>query len=73
MMGVGAATGVAAGVEIAVAHNRNKRAERIKANALKKHDEGRIKVEKTLADLGVTKMEIYKGFGELADAVESIQ
>lgn len=73
MMGVGAAAGVGAGVEIAVVHKRNKRAERIKANALKKHDEGRIKVEKTLSDLGETKMEIYKSFGELADAVESIQ
>lgn len=73
MIGVGAAAGVGAGVEIAVAHKRNKRAERIKANALKKHDEGRLKVEKTLTDLGETKMEIYKSFGELADAVESIQ
>lgn len=73
MMGVGAAAGVGAGVEIAVAHKRNKKAERIKANAIIKHDEGRVKVEKTLADLGETKLEIYKSFGELADAVESIQ
>lgn len=73
MGGIGLAAGGAAGVEMIVAHKRNKRAERIKANALKKHDEGRIKVEKTLSDLGETKMEIYKSFGELADAVESIQ
>ena len=55
------------------AHKRNKRAERIKAAALKKHDEGRAKVETTLADLGETKLEIYKSFGELADAIQSIQ
>ena len=30
-------------------------------------------MEKTLADLGETKLEIYKSFGDLADAVESIQ
>ena len=56
-----------------VAHKKNKRAERIKAAALKKHDEGRVKVEATLADLGETKMEIYRSFGELADAIQSIQ
>ena len=73
MVGVGAAAGAGAGVEMAVAHKRNKRAERIKAAALKKHDEGRVKVEATLADLGETKMEIYRSFGELADAIQSIQ
>ena len=73
MGGVGLAAGAGAGVEIAVAHKRNKRAERIKAAALKKHDEGRVKVEATLADLGETKMEIYRSFGELADAIQSIQ
>ena len=73
MVGVGAAAGAGAGVEMAVAHKRNKRAERIKAAALKKHDEGRVKVEVTLADLGETKMEIYRSFGELADAIQSIQ
>ena len=73
MGGVGIAAGAGAGVEIAVAHKRNKRAERIKAAALKKHDEGRVKVEATLADLGETKMEIYRSFGELADAIQSIQ
>jgi hypothetical protein len=73
MMGVGAAGGGAAGAEMIVAHKRNKRAERIKESALKRHDKGRIKVEKTLADLGETKLEIYKSFGDLADAVESIQ
>ena len=73
MVGVGAAAGAGAGVEMAVAHKRNKRAERIKAAALKKHDEGRLKVEATLADLGETKMEIYRSFGELADAIQSIQ
>ena len=73
MVGVGAAAGAGAGVEMAVAHKRNKRAERIKAAALKKHDEGRVKVEATLADLGETKMEIYRSFVELADAIQSIQ
>ena len=73
MGGVGLAAGAGAGVEIAVAHKRNKRAERIKAAALKKHDEGRVKVEATLADLGETKMEIYRSFGELADAASSQQ
>lgn len=73
MVGVGAAAGAGAGVEMAVAHKRNKRAERIKAAALKKHDEGRVKVEATLADFGETKMEIYRSFGELADAIQSIQ
>lgn len=73
MVGVGAAAGAGAGVEMAVAHKRNKRAERIKAAALKKHDEGRVKVEATLVDLGETKMEIYRSFGELADAIQSIQ
>lgn len=73
MGGVGVAAGAGAGVEIAVAHKRNKRAERIKAAALKKHDEGRVKVEATLADLGKTKMEVYRSFGELADAIQSIQ
>ena len=72
MAGVGVAAGAGAGVEMAVAHKRNKRAERIKAAALKKHDEGRVKVEVTLADLGETKMEIYRSFGELADAIQSI-
>lgn len=73
MAGVGVtASGVAAG-EMVVAHKMNKRAERIKANAIKKHDEGRTKVERTLAALGETKLEIYKSFGELADAIESIQ
>ena len=65
MAGVGIAAGGAAAGEMIVAHKRNKRAERIKAAALKKHDEGRVKVEATLADLGETKMEIYKSFGEL--------
>lgn len=73
MMWLGIGTGVAAGGEMIVAHKRNKRAERIKANALKKHDEGRAKVEATMADLGETKLGIYKSFGELADAIESIQ
>lgn len=73
MGGVGLTAGAGAGVEMAVAHKRNKRAERIKATALKKHDEGRVKVEATLADLGETKMEIYRSFGELADAIQSIQ
>lgn len=73
MAGFGAAAGAGAGVEMAVAHKRNKRAERIKAAALKKHDEGRAKVETTLADLGETKMEIYRSFSELADAIQSIQ
>ena len=73
MAGVGVAAGAGAGVEMVVAHKRNKRAERIKAAALKKHDEGRVKVEATLADLGETKMEIYRSFGELADAIQSIQ
>ena len=73
MMWLGIGTGVAAGGEMVVAHKRNKRAERIKAAALKKHDEGRVKVEATLADLGETKMEIYRSFGELADAIQSIQ
>ena len=73
MGGVGLAAGAGAGVEIAVAHKRNKRAEHIKTAALKKHDEGRVKVEATLADLGETKMEIYRSFGELADAIQSIQ
>ena len=73
MAGVGVAAGTGAGVEMAVAHKRNKRAERIKAAALKKHDEGRVKVEATLANLGETKLAIYKSFGELADAIESIQ
>ena len=66
------AGGVAAG-EAVVAHKRNKRAERIKAAAIQKHDEGRAQVEDTLAKLGETKLEIYKSFGELADAIESIQ
>lgn len=73
MVGVGAGAGVGAGVEMVAAHKRNKCAEHIKAAALKKHDEGRTKVEATLADLGETKMEIYRGFGELADAIQSIQ
>lgn len=73
MAGVGVAAGAGAGVEMVVAHKRNKRAERIKAAALKKHDEGRVKVEATLANLGETKMAIYKSFGELADAIEGIQ
>lgn len=73
MVGVGAVAGGAAAGEMVVAHKRNKRAERIKAAALKKHDEGRAKVETTLADLGETKLEIYKSFGELADAIQSIQ
>ena len=30
-------------------------------------------MEATLADLGETKMEIYRSFGELADAIQSIQ
>ena len=57
------AGGVAAG-EAVVAHKRNKRAERIKAAAIQKHDEGRAQVEDTLAKLGETKLEIYKSFGE---------
>lgn len=73
MVGVGVVAGGAAAGEMVVAHKRNKRAERIKAAALKKHDEGRAKVETTLADLGETKLEIYKSFGELADAIQSIQ
>ena len=73
MMGVGIGATAGAGVEMAVADKRNKCAERIKANAIKKHDEGRAKVESTLADLGETKLAIYKSFGELADAIESIQ
>ena len=73
MMWLGIGSGGAAGGEMVVAHKRNKRAERIKAAALKKHDEGRVKVEATLADLGETKMEIYRSFGELADAIQSIQ
>ncbi len=73
MGGVGVAAGVSGGVEIAVAHKRNKCAERIKFNALKKHDEGRAKVESALADLGETKLAIYKSFGDLADAIEQIQ
>ena len=73
MVGVGAVAGAGAGVEMAVAHKRNRRAERIKADALKKHDEGRIKAEAILADLGETKMEIYKSFSDLADAIQSIQ
>ena len=60
-------------MEIVVAHKRNKRAERIKTAALKKHDECRVKVEATLVDLGETKMEIYRSFGELADAIQNIQ
>lgn len=73
MVGVGVVAGGAAAGEMVVAHKQNKRAERIKAAALKKHDEGRAKVETTLADLGETKLEIYKSFGELADAIQSIQ
>ena len=73
MVGEGVVAGGAAAGEMVVAHKRNKRAERIKAAALKKHDEGRAKVETTLADLGETKLEIYKSFGELADAIQSIQ
>lgn len=73
MVRVGVVAGGAAAGEMVVAHKRNKRAERIKAAALKKHDEGRAKVETTLADLGETKLEIYKSFGELADAIQSIQ
>lgn len=73
MVGVGVVAGGAAAGEMVVAHKRNKRAERIKAAALKKHDEGRAKVETRLADLGETKLEIYKSFGELADAIQSIQ
>lgn len=73
MMGVGIGAGAGAGVEIGIAHKRNKRAERIKADAIKKHDEGRIKVERTLADLGEIKLAIYRSFGELADAIARIQ
>lgn len=73
MAGGGVAVGAGAGVKMAVAHKRNKRAERIKAAALKKHDEGRAKVEATLTELGETKMEIYRSFGELTDATQSIQ
>ncbi len=70
---IGIALGLVAGGEVTVAHKRNKRAESIKARAIKKHDEGRIKVETTLESLGQTKLEIYDGFGQLADAIESIQ
>lgn len=73
MGGVGLAAGGGACAEMAVAHKRNKRAERIKAAALKKHAEGRAEVEATLANLGETKMEVYRSFGELADAIQSIQ
>lgn len=73
MAGVGAAGAAGAGVEMVVAHKRNKRAEAIKARAIKKHDEGRIKVEATLETLGQTKLEVYDSFGQLADAIESIQ
>lgn len=73
MAGAGVIASTAAAGEMAVAHKRNKRAERIKAAALKKHDEVRAKVETTLADLGETKLEIYRSFGELADAIQCIQ
>lgn len=73
ILGIGISLGLVAGGEVAVAHKRNKRAEAIKARAIKKHDEGRIKVEATLESLGQTKLEIYDSFGQLADAIESIQ
>lgn len=73
MAGVGVAASGAAAGEMIVAHKRNKRAERIKAVAIKKHDEGRAKVEATLEKLGETKLGIYESFGVLADAIESIQ
>ena len=73
MGGVGVAVGGVAAGEMAVAHKRNKRAERIKTNALKKHEEGRAKVEATLDDLGKAKLTTYQSFGELADAIERIQ
>lgn len=71
--GAGLAAGTAGGVEIYKAHKNNRRAERIKAKAIKRHDEERVKVEHTLAGLGETKLAIYKSFGGLADAVENIQ
>ncbi len=39
----------------------------------KNHNESRAKVESALADLGESKLAIYKSFGELANAIESIQ
>lgn len=73
MAGVGLGAGIAAGSEMVFAHQRNKRAEAIKDRAIKKHDEGRAKVEGAMAELGETKLQIYKSFGQLADAIEIIQ
>ena len=73
MAGVGAAAGGVAAGEMIVARKRNRRAERIKAAAIKKHDKGRAEVESTLNSLGETKYEIYKNFGVLADAIQQIQ
>lgn len=72
-MSAGVGAGIGACIEMVVARKRNNRAERIKADAIEKHNEGRKKVESTLAALGETKLAVYESFGELADAIESIQ
>jgi len=68
-----AATTVVAVSEGAIVHKRNKRAERIKSQAIKMHDTARLKIDAELKKLGETKLEICNTFDELADMIEQIQ
>lgn len=52
---------------------KSRKAEKIKAEAIKNHDEARTQLCEHLKSLCNTKCSIYAGFGELAEFIEQIQ
>lgn len=59
--------------EFVFAKAKSKKAEKIKNEAIKDHDEARIKLNMHLKLLCDTKCSIYSGFGKLAEYIERIQ